>query len=267
MNAASNIIPIIAKSDSEYVAFGDDSNLADVVLAFAFVIVPRKNIKEVETRIVELKNRFKIPQEASLHCKTLFHGDKRRKAGLSHLSINDVHSIVDKAINIINKNDVILRFAAAPLSFFEKIFTPEFEMTHTVDGTTKKFPAKADPKAILGFLMNACCVDVLGNIQAPKIADCEIIAAEEETKTELLIGKERKRADRHYQGFSDVGAPTGMVFQLQPNISTTSKAPILQLADIAAYICSHAFRNSPEDAFFGTQLSRVKKWIRHRVSD
>jgi hypothetical protein len=61
-----------------------------------------------------------------------------------------------------------------------------------------------------------------------------------------------------YSGYSDIGAPQGAVFQLQPTLLESDAAPLLQLADIAAYMCSHSVDISSKGNFFRAQLSRVK---------
>ena len=77
-----------------------------------------------------------------------------------------------------------------------------------------------------------------------------------------FIGPKRSRADRMYSGFSDIGAPGGSVFQLQPTVVKSCSHPLLQLADIAAYICSHSLDDSNENAFFREQRGRFKYWSR-----
>jgi hypothetical protein len=75
-----------------------------------------------------------------------------------------------------------------------------------------------------------------------------------------FIGEQRRRADSLYSGFSDIGAPAGNVFQLQPTVVKTGSEAILQLADVAAYVCSHAFNNSAEGHFFRDQRERFRYW-------
>lgn len=263
MDKKNNIIPLISKLDSKYVAYGDDSQV-ESSLAYAFVIAERDKVEIIEKRILELKDKFRIPHDTFLHCRVLFHPHAREKAKISHLSTRDAHWLIEKAITIINRNDVLLRYAVADMSFFYDIFTPSFEMTSALDGSSVPFSAKPNPKGILAILMNACCVDIADHFKAPKASDCEVIAAEDKTSIEF-IGKDRKRADRHYEFFSAIGAPPGMVYQHKPNLSTILKEPLLQLADIAAYICSHAHRNSLKDTFFKEQLARVKKYVSHNL--
>lgn len=68
--------------------------------------------------------------------------------------------------------------------------------------------------------------------------------------------------DGMYSGFLDIGAPDGYVFQLQPTILNADNEPMLQLADIVAYVCSHAADKSTENTFFREQRDRFRYWSR-----
>lgn len=87
----------------------------------------------------------------------------------------------------------------------------------------------------------------------------QIFVSEDSTKVEF-IGPKRRRADGMYSGFSDIGAQEGYVFQLQPTVVNANIEPMLQLADIAAYVCSHASDESAENSFFREQRGRFRYW-------
>lgn len=259
MGTASTI-PVGASDKASYLAFGDDSQVRDT-LVYAFALVRRTRLGAVEARIAALKERFKIPNEIVLHCRVLFSGQQRQKAGLSHLTPQDVRSIVARAITIMNHGSVLVRYSVGDLSKFGSTIGSELEMQHESDGSTTKLPVKLDPKGLLGMLMQACFAVSPDGSQGPPASECKVFVSEDSTMVEF-IGAKRRRADGMYSGFSDIGAPSGQVFQLQPTIVSAASQPLLQLADIAAYVCSHSVDDSPENAFFREQRDRFRYWSR-----
>jgi hypothetical protein len=251
-------IPVGADKAAQYLAFGDDSQFGDY-LAFAFVIVRRDHLRYAEERLSGLKRYYKIPNDVPLHCRVLFNEHQRNKAGLSHLSSDDARVIISKSVSLINRVPLILRYADDTLSRVTGSLGKEVEFTHHTDGSKFKAPVTPDPKAWLGVLMQSCFMVPANGSGGPTAAQCEIYVAEDSTKVGF-IGPNRQRADRMYVGYSDIGAPSGGVFQLQPTIIQADVAPMLQLADVAAYMCSHAFEVSSDKNFFRDQLRRVEYW-------
>ena len=251
-------VPVGANENAGHIAFGDDSQFKDT-LAYAFAIVRRARLRAIEGRIGVLKERFKIPKDVSLHCRVLFSGQQRQKTNLGHLTPQDVQSIVARAVTIMNQGPVLVRYSVGNLAEFGVALGSELEIQYESDGSTIKVPVKMDPKGLLGMLMQACFAVPPDGSQGPPASDCKIIVSEDSTMVEF-IGPKRRRADGMYSGFSDIGAPNGTVLQLQPSIMPAAGQPLLQLADIAAYICSHSMDDSPENAFFREQRERFRYW-------
>jgi hypothetical protein len=239
-------------------AFGDDSQFRNI-LAYAVIIIPRSRLRQAERKIRELKQRHGIPAEVPLHCRVLFGRDQRAKASIAHLSEDDARSIVSQAVTIINQVNGLLRYATDCLSSVHERIGQQIELTHESDGSKLSLPVNPDPKGFLGMLMQACLNVPPGGKYGPSLRECEVFLSEDPTMVKF-IGPRRTRADGLYAGFSDLDAPPDTVFQLQPNLLKTGNAPLLQLVDIAAYICSHAADLSEECTFFRKQLSRVEKW-------
>lgn len=253
-------LPVGDDSSAPFLAFGDDSQFGDR-LAFAFVVLRRERLHRVERRINDLKDRFRIPRDMALHCRILFNELARRKAGLAHLSREDAYSIVARVVRIMNREEVLLRYAEARLSRFKEALGTRIELTHVDGSGTTTFPVVADPKALLGILANGCFYHEVG----PMAAQCEIFVSEDSTRIGL-IGPGRRRADSMYSGFSAIGAPDGSVFQLRPKVVTAESVPALQLADISAYMCSHADDALTQRDFFRDQLQTVRYWQRSRFT-
>lgn len=255
-----NILPAGENTSANYLAFGDDSQFGDT-LVYAFVIVHRDRAPQVRTHLHELKQRFKIPASEGLHCRVLFSGHQRKKAGLGHLSPQDVRSLIAEAVTIINEGPVLIRFAVGTLAEFGRALGNQIEMQHESDGSITRLPVKLDPKGLLGILMQMCFAVASDGSNGPNASQCQIFASKDPTKVEF-IGSKRQRADAMYSGFNDIGAPTGNVFQLMPTTVDPASEQLLQLADIAAYICSHSTDESDANSFFREQRGRFLYWSR-----
>jgi hypothetical protein len=217
----------------------------------------------MEARIAMLKERFRIPHETMLHCRVLFSGQQRAKAGLSHLQKTDLNEFLHHAITILNQSNARLNYSISHIDYWREILGGDsLEMYGETKASTELVPVNLDPKGILGLLAQSCFAVPSDGSHGPSAELCEIYTAEDPTKISFL-GEKRNRADRWYSGFSDIGAPSGQVFRLEPKIIKAIDSPILQLADIAAYICSHAASDDPKDhVSFREMLGRVRYWSR-----
>lgn len=241
-----------------YVAFGDDSQFRDYA-AFAFVLIPRTRLRFAERKLERLKARFAIPASVTIHCSPLFSGQKREKAGLGHLSPVDVREVVSQAVTLINDVNGRVHYGVdhAP-SFFQKLGTSVQFHDHT-GGSPFTKPVSADPKALLGMLAVACFPTGQRSPYGPTAAQCEVFVSEDKTKL-AFIGDRRLRADSLYSGFYDMGNVAG---QLNAKIVAADVMPLMQLADIAAYLCSHAAGTTPDESdFWVKQRDRIRHWFR-----
>ncbi|MFM0261876.1 hypothetical protein [Paraburkholderia sediminicola] len=240
-----------------FVAFGDDSQYGDS-LAFAFVLVPRTRLRFAERKLERLKKRFKIPQHVTLHCRTLFSGQQREKSGLGHLSPSDVRSIAAQAITIINDVNARVHFAVQDATTFFASLGNELQLYNQDGSPSVKLPVTPDPKGLLGMMAFSCFPLNQNGRYGPTASQCEIYVSEDKTKVGF-IGEKRTRADSHYAGFLDIG---NACVQLNANIVAADAIPLLQLADIASYICSHAFSKTGDVQFWKDQCARITNWFR-----
>jgi hypothetical protein len=111
-----------------------------------------------------------------------------------------------------------------------------------------------------GVMMNAAMMLAPDGSQGPVAADCEIFVSADKTKIPF-IGKGSQQAHSMYSGFSEIGTPDESVHQLQPHVLRAADHPMLQLADIAAYVCCHAKNDDELNQFHRDQLSRVRNWF------
>lgn len=235
-----------------FVAFGDDSKYGDV-LVFAFLVIKRNDVPRMEKRLSRIKSRFGIPEQTALHCRELFHIHPREKAGLGHLTSDQARSIVGHLIHEINQLECWVRYAFSRKRPGEAFF-------HAGDG----FPIQDDDKGIMALLAQSSLIPQVrdvGKARGPNATDCEIFVAEESTSVRFL-GHERRRADHWVSGYSEVGATPGGLFRLKPNLIPIKGHPLMQVADVLAYTCSHALSQEPVSHFFAEQFSRIRLFTR-----
>lgn len=245
--------------EAPYVAFGDDSRYGKFA-AFAFVLIPRTRLGSARRKLDRIKRRFGITPSVVLHCRTLFSGQQREKMGLGHLTRDDARAIVAQSITLLNEVSGRLHFAAQDFTIFSQMVGKELQM-NSVDGSPPiTFPVFEEPKGLLGMLAVMCFpLDPSGAL-GPSAAQCEIYASEDKTKISF-IGEGRTRADSLYSGFLDTGDVTALM-RLNAHLVAADADPLLQLADIAAYMCSHAASSDEEDLFWREQRARVVHWYK-----
>jgi hypothetical protein len=248
------------KEGARFLAFGDDSHFMNT-LAYAFAIVHRANHKRAEKSMREIKDRFRIAPEVPIHCRILFRKEQRQKHGLAHMGDDDARSLVKMVIAETNKIPVFLRYAFMNLSDVDLGREGKITLNHISDGSTIDLPIKYESKGFLGFLMQMCFSVPPDGRNGPPASECQIYTSEDSTRINF-IGKDRKRADRWYSGFSDIGAKENTVFGIEPVILKNSDSQMLGVADVFAYLCSHAMEKECPYTFFREQLSKVKYWSR-----
>jgi hypothetical protein len=126
---------------------------------------------------------------------------------------------------------------------------------HT-DGPTYAVPVGDDPKGLFGMLMSACTLDDPIDPRVPKSTESEIFVSEEASQVRFL--GQNRRADSLLSHFSEIGTPRGTLHQLTPNIAAANAHPLLEVADVAAYLCAHAHDPEIKFDFFPNQLHRMR---------
>lgn len=250
---------IVGHNDSaRFLAFGDDSQFMDTIV-YAFAIVDRANHKKAEKSMGKIKDTFRIPPEVPIHCRILFRKEQRIKHGLAHLGDDDARSLVRMVVREMNKIPVLLRYAFMDLSDLNLGAEGKITLNHVSDGSTIDVPMKYESKGFLGFLMQSCFAVSPDGSDGPPASECQIYTSEDSTRINF-IGKDRKRADKWYSGFSDIGAKENTVFGIEPIILKSSELQMLGVADVFAYLCSHAMEKKCQYTFFSEQVSKVKHW-------
>jgi len=257
-----NAISVGQNRDARFAAFGDDSQYGDV-LVYAFIIVKRSRVTSMERRLRVLKEKFAIPDDTNIHCRVLFSGQQRNKAELSHLGPGDAEKVVSQIVTIINQTPAVVRYAVGSLKEFRDEMGTKIVMQNRDGENTMALPVDANPKGLLGLLMQSCFAVPPDGSQGPPPSECHIVTSADSTKTRF-VGVDKKRADRMYSGYSAIGAPTGTPFKVEPQVGAESDHPLLQIADVAAYICSHAEAEDEAPSFHARQARRFRYWSRSR---
>jgi len=228
-----------------FCAFGDDSAYKDV-LAYAYVVFHRKNIFKAKNYLKDIKQKFNIPVNVPIHCRILFNGNQRQKASLGHLTLDSVKHLISQLIEKMNQVPCLLRYAYCILpesgEIFLKVIDKEQNIVHD------------EPKGVLGILSQACFFPIKNQPYVPGAELCEIFTSRDKTKIKF-IGKQRRRADSYSSGLSIERPQNKGRVRITTNVS---EHELQQIADVYAYICSHAISSKCTDSFFKEQLNKVK---------
>lgn len=242
-------------SAANFVAVGDDS-IFNGAIVYGYAIFRRTRLKSLIRGVRDIKRRFNIPDDVEIHCKDLRLEVSRTKLGLQHLTDRDVESVYRNVVTLINQCDVLVKYG---LAFEEKIkaFWDSGSIVLEGGGTTVEVPVKFDVKGILGLLAQMGLASPGGKV--PNVEQMEVYVASDSTKVKFLGDKARQA---HYwaKGFNDMG--TGAVLYTAPNIGGCP-SELFEIADVIAYMCSHAAHGKAEQPFFHELLSSVRSKIRH----
>jgi hypothetical protein len=79
--------------DKPFIAFGDESHSNDIV-TFAYVIVPAVKMASLELALKEVKSRNGLPEDARIHCRSMFNEAARAKTVFATFTTEDVLRIL-----------------------------------------------------------------------------------------------------------------------------------------------------------------------------
>lgn len=248
-----NVINVGRYAGARYVAFGDESRFRDR-LVYATIIVHRTDLDYFREVLSRVKVKYAIPNSEELHCRVLFNSNQRDKRGLSHLTDEIVRAMLLELVSDLVARPILCRFTHAIFSQ-----NPEFLEAGTwEDSSGNPGPMMNaipnEPKGILGLLMQATFCCPLDGSEGPPISEIEVFVSEDKTKVEFL---QKKQAHNFCFGYSDVNAPPGMVWYLNPHVVKSNGMPLLQVADICAYAASHMELPINETEYWGSIITRM----------
>ena len=261
-----NTIHIGNSPAAPFLAFGDESIAGDGdTVVYAYVVVHRRRIHQVEARLRRLKSRFKIPQGVMLHCRQLMAPHQREKLGISHLTTEHARNVIGHAVTLMNESAVWVKYAYCSLEEVAATMGKEIVLRNQDGSESIAQPVNVSSKAVVGMLAHMSMVAVAKGNPGPRAEDCQIFASEERTPVQPLFGSgPMRRADSTFTGFSDVGAPAGYAFQVMSTVAPAQEMACFQLADIAAYMCANALAKNRRYPFYADQVARLRLWTASR---
>ncbi|MGN6580165.1 MAG: hypothetical protein ACTHJ1_09285 [Bordetella sp.] len=257
-----NTIHIGNRSDAPFLAFGDDSQYKGT-LVFAYAIVPRQNLTKALRQLKRIKMEFRFPAKTPIHCRTLFSGHDRQKKGLGHLNQDQASFLIRRIIDLMNERYVYVRYSYVLEESYAKFFGGKDSIPLTLsnaEGDTREESMHSDPKGMLGMLAQMCWGPA-SNDQGPLATDCDIYASKDKTKARLF-GDERKQAHNWIPGYTTAGAPPEKIFHIAPSTEAGDLSIFFELADVSAYVLSHALQGVEAEPLFHELGKSILYWSR-----
>jgi hypothetical protein len=258
--ASTKNAPVGQNGDSAYVAFGDDCQFGDIC-GYAFVVARRSRIQRVIRQLDAIKAHYKFPPGVPLHCRVLFNGDLREKAGLGHLTRKDAEDIVTRCLLLMNNEAIHVRFSSGSLQQVKETLGDTMTMWDHVKNEELQVPLNHDPKGLISWLAQMCLIVPAPDRRFARAEDWEVVISQDTTKVKWL-GTGSRQAHNLINAFSSINAPEGDFHQFTPRISNEATHSLLQLADVAVYAFCHALDASEKGAFWRT-LPPIR--LRHNV--
>lgn len=204
-------------------AYGDDSVVNDVAV-FGLVVVPTPGVPAIEGILQLVKAAARVPADAELHCRVLFHPDARRKSPWAHLSDEDVWAAIEAVPRLFGRFGLgfhvgVVRKGLAP---------KELEDADGVPGMP------LGDKQLLWFAFSSALLDL--DVR-PGFDRTRLWIDPDRTKVPF-VG--RRRQMRHVLGMKMFSNISGSTRQLQAEPIAGSKPPLLQVADVLAYTAAQA---------------------------
>ena len=253
--ASPNLVRVGQDRNSTYVAYGDDCQFGDIC-GFAFLVVKRTRIKRVLRELEAIKARYGFPTGVPVHCRVLFSGDQRKKAGLSHLTKVQVEEIITCCILLLNDAGACVVFTHCRLSEFASVMGSKISLWDQAQADRVELNVHADPKGLIGFLSQLCLMVPATERRFARPHEWAIVVSQDKTQAKLF-GDRSRQAHRQVTGFSEVGAAAGELFQYEPSIGTEATHPLLQLADVVVYALCHA-QDEGERGRFWRGLPKIR---------
>jgi len=240
----SNIITVGNQPDSKISAFGDDSKFNNTN-AFAYVIFENENLETARHSLLNLKEKYRIPDNVLLHMRLLNNDIYRSKNKVQHLAGNVLTELLSDIIDEMNKIPFLVK-----ASYFSGTLPND-------SGDEQGLDVVWSDKGVQSMLAKDALIRL--NLKNYQYEDLRIIIAQDTTKIGFL-GKNRRQAARWARGFSDIGAPSGYVYEFVLIIEEPSEEILLQLADIIVYMIAHAFDNEKASKDYRVILAKIRNY-------
>lgn len=223
--------------------FGDDSVAANIVL-FGILVVPAGKVPIAEDAIGKLKQDYRAPQNARIHCRELFRMEARARSPWAHLSDADAHGLCRRAAE-----DMMSLGLTARIGFVNKAKTPD---KLDAFGKTLWLNGRDRDKKLTVFAYMASLGELSRTIGVDRI---RVFIDPDNTKIDWW-GK-RPQVKENLKFYTDFDASKMPTVQLKPEPVSTPKPVLLEIADVLAYSCAQALSNQ----------YRTDKWFFQSIFD
>lgn len=196
--------------------FGDESPRNSVV-TYGLVVSPCKKTSAVETALGEVKEKFGANQEARLHCREIFWGDRRKSTVWAHLEPKDVFALCWEVARAVSTAGVSFR-----VGYVDRRSLPP-DMLFA--GRHIKTPA--GPKQLVSFAYGPA---LAGFERDPGVSGIRLWIDPDPTRTYW--------GGRHRQATNIPLALEGNI--IRPQAIEGDKPLLLDVADILAYCSAHS---------------------------
>ena len=242
-------IPWLGRNSSApYCAYGDDTKYEDILL-YAFIIIDRAYLSDLENEFQKVKSNFNIPDNTEIHIKDFLNKHQRKKLNLEDLN---VPKFIDSIIEVINNGKCAVIFNFTQIPEDGNILPKNLEISgEKIHG---------DHRSLIHMLGASCFVPfLLLDGKYLTLKDMEVFVSQESTKVKT-IGNSRRQA----QYLSEMMIPTtkpiqkGSYARLKPHYVLTRDNMFCQIADVIAYVLSHALSAKCKDMVYKKQYKSIK---------
>jgi len=214
-----------------YVMFGDESSYKELS-TYGLVLFHEKDLDNAEKAIRELLNLRSGTEGARLHCRELFDGRAREKSVWKDLNEDGVFKLLQDVLKVLNDFGATYFLGIADRSTW-----PE-----SLQGKNEPFIVSKEHMYLLAFEAAVKPLEARGFLK--KEVNLRVFLDPQKNKIELAGGG-RTMVETIFKG------------RLKAEDITQSKPLLLDIADVFAYIGSHAFKeqNDPHHKIFGGMLA------------
>lgn len=207
-----------------FTIYGDESTSGKTTVYGAF-FVPNSQSGRAEEMLRQTKQEYDVPEESELHCRVLFHGDHRKKSPWNHLTEEQTYAFGEQLLSCLRALPCIFTVGAVHRSEYPQ------ELPAGAGFPTGKF----ETKQLTALAFQAATVPLLQNLDRETVC----LHVDPDPGKIRWFGK-KVRADSNYKI-----AAGGGVDEIVPQMVAYPQPPLLQVADLFAYVAGRAL--SPDD--------------------
>lgn len=218
-------------------AFLDDS-ITEEGIACAAAVFPSERLQDAESALRTAKERVGVQVDAKIHCRILFAGDARRRTPWENVRSDDIYAMAQHlcdALKPIGLQPVVCLIDRALIQ--PRFPDPDFPAT---------MPSEKESASL------AYCAIVNHLVRDKPRTQVRIWIDPDSTR--IPWGTKKSRADRTRTSFwIDLGDGQDPL-QVEPKVVDSPKPPLLEVADLYAYITVQAHSSRG-----GKRAERFKK--------